>query len=79
MRAPAVKRARPVVGVRLEELKPGDALVICAADDFFAFVDGWRGRFAGVNCGAAVVECMRPDGMKTLFVPPAQLARSVLA
>lgn len=63
--------------MRLDQLKAGDAVVICAKGDFFAFVDGWRGTFAGVNNGLAEVRCVRADGVKTLFVPPDQLALTV--
>lgn len=55
----------------------GDRVVICAADDFFAYVDGWRGTVTGWNNGLAEVQCARPDGVKTLYVPPGQLALSV--
>ncbi|AVO42737.1 hypothetical protein [Simplicispira suum] len=55
----------------------GDWVVIHAKDDFFAFVDGWRGTVQGTNEGLYEVACMRPDGMKTLFVPADQLALTV--
>jgi hypothetical protein len=57
--------------------EPGDRVVICAADDFFAYVDGWRGTVTGFNMGNVEVQCARPDGVKTLYVPAAQLALSV--
>lgn len=52
----------------------GDSVVIRAKDDFFAFVDGWKGKCLGYNQeGYCVVCCMREDGEKTLFVPEAEL------
>lgn len=55
----------------------GDWVVIHAKDDFFAYVDGWRGTVHGMNNGLYEVQCMRHDGEKTLFVPPEQLALTV--
>ena len=51
--------------------------MICAADDFFAYVDGWRGTVTGFNNGTVEVQCARPDGVKTLYVPAAQLVLTV--
>lgn len=53
---------------------PGDRVIICAADDFFAFVDGWRGVVTGENMGNLEITCQRPDGPKILYVPPAQVS-----
>jgi hypothetical protein len=63
--------------MRLEDIKPGDAVLITAKDEYFAFVDGWRGTVAGLNSGLVVVECARVDGVKTMFVPADQLTLSV--
>jgi hypothetical protein len=63
--------------MRLEDVKPGDAVLITAKDEYFAFVDGWRGTVTGLNNGLVVVECARVDGLKTLFVPADELALSV--
>ena len=63
----------------LEDCKPGQAVIITAKDEFFAFVDGWRGTITGLNNGLIVVECARIDGVKTLFVPADQLMASVAA
>lgn len=67
-----------------EDVRPGQAVIIVAADAFFGFCDGWHGRVSqrkeypgGWNNGLAVVECQRADGTKVFFVPPAQLALSV--
>jgi hypothetical protein len=54
----------------------GSSVTIAAADDFFAFIDGWEGRVTGFNNGLAEVVCFREDGQKTFYVPPDQL-RSV--
>ena len=63
--------------MRLEDIKPGDAVLITAKDEYFAFVDGWSGTVAGLNSGLVVVECARVDGVKTMFVPADQLTLSV--
>ena len=56
----------------------GDSVLIAAKDEFYAFVDGWPGRVAGLNNGLVVVECDTPEGVKTFFVPPDQLALNFL-
>lgn len=63
----------------LHDFKPGDHVMVCAKDDFFAFVDGWRGNVTGTNSGLVVVECQREDGTKTLFVPADELRLTVPA
>jgi uncharacterized protein YkvS len=63
--------------MRLEDVKPGDAVLITAKGEFFAFVDGWRGKVTGLNNGLVTVECVRVDGTKTLFVPADELTLSV--
>jgi hypothetical protein len=63
--------------MRLEDVKPGDAVLITAKGEYFAFVDGWRGTVAGLNNGLVVVECARVDGLKTLFIPADELTLSV--
>lgn len=57
--------------------EPGDRVVIDARDDFYGFVDGWRGTVTGYNGGAVEVQCARPDGMKVLYVTPENLRLSV--
>lgn len=52
----------------------GTEVRIVAADDFFAYCDGWIGVVSGVNNGHIEVKCGRPDGVKTLYVPEAQLS-----
>lgn len=63
--------------MRLEDVKPGDSVLITAKGEFFAFVDGWRGKVTGLNNGLVTVECARVDGVKTLFVPADELTLSV--
>lgn len=58
----------------LSTFAPGDRVIICAADDFYAYVDGWRGVVTGENMGNLEIECHRPDGVKTLYVPPGQVS-----
>lgn len=59
------------------QFRAGDKVTVCAADDFFAYVDGWTGRLDGYSIeGYAIVKFQRPDGTKTLFVPDAQLRRA---
>lgn len=60
-----------------QTFEPGDRVIICAADDFYAYVDGWRGTVTGQNNGLVEVTCARPDGIKTLYVPAGQLALTV--
>ena len=52
----------------------GQKVQIVAADDFFAFVDGWRGNVTGYNSGQVEVTCIREDGPKVFYVPEGQLA-----
>lgn len=52
----------------------GDKVQIVAADDFYAFCDGWRGVVSGMNNGLVEVKCQRPDGEKTLYVRPGELS-----
>lgn len=50
-------------------LQVGDSVEIVAQSQQWAFVDGWCGKITGYNNGATVVECVREDGLKTLFIP----------
>jgi hypothetical protein len=67
----------------LHHFTTGAAVMICAADDMFAYADGWRGKVAGFNMGLAEVRIPHSDpdgpacGFVTLFVPPSQLAPTV--
>lgn len=63
--------------MNLHDLKPGDAVIVVAKGDFFAFVDGWRGVVQGFNNGLVQVKCDRVDGVKTLYIPANELVLSV--
>lgn len=56
----------------------GRAVVIQAADDFFAFIDGWTGTLDRFESGYAVVLVPgHEDGqdvIKTFYLPPDQVA-----
>lgn len=54
-----------------------DKVIITAKDEFFSFVDGWRGTVTGFNNGLVEVCAIRPDGRTTLYVPADQLVLSV--
>lgn len=55
----------------------GDKVIVTAKNEFYAYVDGWRGVVRGFNNGYAKVICQRDDGEKTLFVPLEELALTV--
>lgn len=55
----------------------GRRVVICAADEFYAYVDGWVGTLAGFRSGFAVVHVPSEEvdtGVKEFLVPPEQLS-----
>lgn len=52
----------------------GAPVVICAADDFYAYIDGWTGSVIDYVNGYAKVLCTNKDGQLVEFlVPPDQL------
>lgn len=62
----------------------GDRVVITAKDDFYSYVDGWRGAVAGLNNGLVTVHVpgkqvgpTGPTPLLTFFVPADQLALTV--
>jgi len=74
--------------MQLAGFKIGDRALICARDEFYAFVDGWRGTVTGFQSGCVVVKGpgMVGQGMQggaddapeiTLFVPADQLSHTV--
>lgn len=63
--------------MEISRIRIGDSVIITAKDDFYAFVDGWCGRVMAFQSGCAVVVCQRPEGEKTFWVPPDQLALNV--
>lgn len=72
------------MALALHDFKPGDRVIITAKDDFFSFVDGWRGQVTGFNSGLVVVVCKSMEGEppamvdKTFFVPADQLGFDLL-
>lgn len=58
----------------------GRPVVVCASGNEFAFIDGWRGRLAGLQHGCGVVHVASEEvanGYKVFFVPVDQLALTV--
>lgn len=60
----------------------GRRVVICAADEFYAYVDGWIGTFRGFHptCGAPIVHVPSEEaecGYVELLVPQEQLSLTV--
>ena len=59
----------------------GDKVVVAPrsreARAFWQFVDGWRGVVFDFQGGYVGIQCMRPDGVKTLYVEPENLALTV--
>lgn len=54
----------------------GRQVVICAADEFYAYVDGWIGQLAGFRSGLAIVHVPSEEvdiGFKEFLVPPDQI------
>lgn len=59
---------------KMGDLFIGSPIVICAAGDFYAFVDGWRGRVIGFQGGLVTVLVKNPDGQEvTIFIPKDEL------
>lgn len=65
-------------------MRKDDRVIITAKDDFFAYVDGWRGTVTGLNNGLVAVTMPGqqlghdgPSPLLTFFVPADQLALSV--
>lgn len=70
------------VTAAFSRIRVGDRVVITAKDEFFAFVDGWKGTVSGWNGGLAVVDVVDAEAQaggfkKQFLVPPDQLALSV--
>lgn len=54
----------------------GSAVTVVAADEFYEFIDGWRGVVKDQHQGNIWIECLNPEGAAVKFlVPPDQLAR----
>lgn len=56
------------------DLRLGMPVTIAAKDEFYAFVDGWQGTFAGWRDGYPVVEVI-DDGIRKEFLVPADQLR----
>lgn len=57
----------------LNTFRAGDRVMVTAKDDFYAFIDGWRGRVGsseGVPGGHVAVE-MVDEGIDKRFIVPA--------
>lgn len=73
----------------LSQFRTGDAVLIEARDEFYGYVDGWKGRVVAVGpkpsnaChyqvpgGHAIVEIEKGEGPLHLLVPFDQLRLSV--
>lgn len=60
----------------LADAKSGAAVIVRAADDFYKFVDGWRGVVMDrpAEAGAVWITALNPDDQPVeLLVPPDQL------
>jgi hypothetical protein len=69
----------------MSQFRTGDTVAVAARDEFYAHVDGWRGRVAAVGpkapnaChsqvpeGYGLVEIVDAEGAKQLLVPFDQL------
>lgn len=52
----------------------GSPVTVAAADEFYAFIDGWNGKVIGFDRGLVTVECIGEELQKLEFqVPPEQL------
>jgi|GEM_PF-3421676 hypothetical protein len=73
--------------MNLSGFKIGDRAMIVARNEFYAYVDGWRGRVIGFDSGAVVLvgPGMGDAGQSTdpatpnitLFVPADELSHTV--
>lgn len=48
----------------------GALIVVCASDDFYRFIDGWKGKVTGYKNGLNVITCINPDGQEVEFYVP---------
>lgn len=56
----------------------GQAVTVRAADDFYAFIDGWRGTVYSYEAGSVWIECVR-QGVTLRFLVPADQLEAVRA
>lgn len=52
----------------------GDPVIVTAKDDFYAFIDGWRGRVTGHEAGCVRIEVPH-EGLQKVFLVPADELR----
>ena len=58
----------------MDELHLGSSIVICAKGDFYAYVDGWKGRVISFQGALITVLATNPDGQEVqLLVPREEL------
>lgn len=57
-------------------VREGAAVVVRAADDFYKFIDGWRGTVGGWDAGHVVVN-VRDEGINKVFLVPAEQLEEV--
>lgn len=48
----------------------GAPVVVCASDDFYRFIDGWKGYVSGYQSGLNIIICINPDGQEVEFLIP---------
>lgn len=48
----------------------GAPVIICAKDDFYAYIDGWRGVINDFTQGYYKVDCINKDGEPVQFMIP---------
>jgi ribosomal protein L21E len=52
----------------------GDHVIVEAKDDFYAYIDGWRGRVTGHEAGCVRIE-VSDEGLQKVFLVPADELR----
>jgi ribosomal protein L21E len=66
--------------MQINTFRAGDKVIVTAKDDFYAFIDGWRGRVGsseGIPGGHVRVECIDEGIDKQFIVPVDQVALMV--
>ncbi|MDR5739503.1 hypothetical protein [Caballeronia sp. LZ016] len=63
--------------MQVNTFRTGDKVMVVAKDEFYAYIDGWRGRVGsrdGLPDGYVRVECVDEGIDKQFFVPCDQVA-----
>lgn len=55
----------------------GDHVVVEAKDEFYAYIDGWRGRVTGHEAGCVRIEVAHEGLQKVFLVPADELTLTV--